>query len=68
LCAKRFRLNGESYRLLVPRVSAFGFFLLEPRGVVRAAFAGAALRAARFTFLRSTVSVMLLVFAILLFS
>src|SRR6187402_3605527 len=44
---------------------ALGFFLLEPRGVVRAALAGAALRAARFTFLRSSVSVMLLVFAML---
>jgi hypothetical protein len=51
------------YRFDWPRVSFFTFCLLLPRGVVRLAFGAAFLRAARFTFLRSSLSVMLLVFA-----
>jgi hypothetical protein len=51
--------------LLVPRTSFLTFFLLDPRGVVRFAFGAAFLRAARFTFLRSSVLSIFLVFAIL---
>jgi hypothetical protein len=40
------------------------FFLLEPRGAVRAALGAAFLRAARFTFLRSALSSIDFVFAI----
>lgn len=53
------------YRLLWPRVSFFIFFLFDPRGVVRAALGAAFLRAVRFTFLRSALSSIDFVFAIL---
>jgi hypothetical protein len=52
-----------SYRLLWPRDAFLTFCLFSPRAPVRGPFGAAALRAARLTFLRSCVSVMLLVFA-----
>jgi len=52
-----------SYRLLWPRAAFLTFCLFSPRAPVRGPFGAAAFRAARFTFLRSCVSVMLLVFA-----
>lgn len=58
------RSEPETYRLLWPREAFFIFCLFSPRAPVRGAFGAAFLRAARFTFLRSWVSVMLLVFAI----
>lgn len=54
------------YRFEAPRASFFTFCLLEPRGVVRFGLAAAFLRAARFTFFRSAVSVIVFVFAICL--
>src|SRR5271170_3591781 len=49
-----------SYRLLWPRAAFLTFCLFSPRAPVRGPFGADALRAARFTFLRSCVSVMLL--------
>jgi len=46
-----------------PRASFLTFFLLEPRGVVRLALGAAFLRAARFSFLRSVLSSILVVSA-----
>jgi hypothetical protein len=43
----------------LPRAAFLILALFSPRGVVRLPLAGAALRAARFTFLRSSLSVML---------
>src|ERR1700723_1121472 len=60
----RLRLSRVAYRLLWPREAFLTFALLSPRAPVRGALGAAALRAARFTFLRSCVSVMLFVFAI----
>ena len=57
-------LSRIAYRLLWPREAFLTFCLFSPRAPVRGALGAAALRAARFTFLRSCVSVMLLVFAI----
>ena len=54
-----------SYRFDAPRTSFFTFCLLEPRGTVRFGLGVAFLRAVRFTFLRSAVSVIAFVFAIL---
>ena len=53
----------NAYRLLWPREAFLTLALFSPRAPVRGAFGAAFLRAARFTFLRSTLSVMLLVFA-----
>ena len=44
------------YRLDWPRAIFFTFFFFEPRGSVRLALGAAFLRAARFTFLRSSLS------------
>jgi hypothetical protein len=52
------------YRLLVPREAFLTFALFSPRAPVRGALGAAFLRAARFTFLRSSLSAMLFVFAI----
>src|SRR6185437_16408132 len=51
------------YRLLWPRAAFLILALFSPRAPVRFALGAAFLRAARFTFLRSSVSVMLFVFA-----
>ena len=51
------------YRFDWPRANFFTFFLLEPRGAVRLALGAAFLRAARFTFLRSALSSILVVLA-----
>lgn len=73
-CGAATRRRGRSsradggYRLLVPRVSFLGFFLLEPRGAVRAALGAAFLRAARFSAFRSSVLSILVVFAMGVFS
>lgn len=53
----------SSYRFDWPRANFFTLALFSPRGVVRLPLGAAFLRAARFTFLRSSLSVMLLVFA-----
>ena len=55
----------EPYRLLWPRDSFLIFFFLEPRGSVRFALGAAFLRAARFNFLRSCVSSIFVVFAMM---
>jgi hypothetical protein len=52
-----------AYRLLWPRDAFLTLALFSPRAPVRGAFGAAFLRAARFTFLRSSLFVMLLVFA-----
>ena len=54
---------GYAYRLLWPREAFLTLALFSPRAPVRGALGAAFLRAARFTFLRSSLSVMLLVFA-----
>lgn len=54
------------YRFPVARAACFNFCLLEPRGTVRFALGAAFFRAVRFTFFRSAVSVIALVFAICL--
>ena len=51
------------YRFDWPRASFFTLALFSPRGVVRLPLGAAFLREARFTFLRSVLSVMLFVFA-----
>jgi hypothetical protein len=51
------------YRFDWPRASFLTFFFWEPRGVVRLALGAAFLREARFSFLRSALSVVLFVFA-----
>ena len=56
-------LSGR-YRLDCPRTSFLTFFFCDPRGVVRFALGAAFLRAARFTSLRSALSVIDFVFAI----
>jgi hypothetical protein len=56
----------NAYRLLWPREAFLTFALFSPRAPVRGAFGAAFFRAARFTFLRSSLSVMLLVFAMYL--
>jgi len=56
--------SRRSYRFDCPRASFLTFFFCDPRGVVRFALGAAFLRAARFTFLRSAVSVIDFVFAI----
>jgi hypothetical protein len=53
----------NAYRLLWPREAFLTLALFSPRAPVRGPFGAAFLRAARFTFLRSSLSVMLLVFA-----
>ena len=65
-CRSRIDPNGElqAFSASTGRGPAFlSFFLLEPRGVVRLALGAAFLRAARFTFLRSNLSSIFLVFA-----
>jgi hypothetical protein len=52
------------YRFDAPRASFLSFCLFEPRGTVRFGLGAAFFRAARFTFLRSAVSVIAFVFAI----
>ena len=56
----------KDYRLLWPRDAFLTLALFSPRAPVRGPFGAAFLRAARFTFLRSSLSVMLLVFAMYL--
>jgi hypothetical protein len=51
------------YRFDWPRDAFLIFFFIEPRGVVRLALGAAFLRAARFTFFRSSLSSSFLVFA-----
>jgi hypothetical protein len=53
------------YRFDVPRDAFLTLALFSPRAPVRGAFGAAFLRAARFTFLRSSLSVMVLVFAMI---
>lgn len=55
--------DGIVYRFDCPRDAFLIFALFSPRAPVRFALGAAFLRAARFTFLRSSVSVMLFVFA-----
>jgi hypothetical protein len=57
------RLSWIAYRLLWPREAFLTLALFSPRAPVRGPFGAAFFRAARFTFLRSSLSVMLLVFA-----
>ena len=52
-----------SYRLETPRAAFLSFFLFSPRGPVRFALGAAFLRAVRFTFLRSSLSSILVVSA-----
>jgi hypothetical protein len=59
-------VRQNAYRLLWPREAFLTLALFAPRAPVRGAFGAAFFRAARFTFLRSTLSVMLLVFAMYL--
>jgi hypothetical protein len=59
-------IKKTGYRLLWPREAFLTFALFSPRAPVRGPFGAAFLRAARFTFLRSSLSVMLLVFAMYL--
>ena len=59
-------LSWIAYRLLWPREAFFTLALFSPRAPVRGPFGAAFFRAARFTFLRSSLSVMLLVFAMYL--
>jgi len=63
---QRFRLNRIDYRLLWPRVAFLTLALFSPRAPVRGPLGAAFFRAARLTFLRSCLSVMLLVFAMVL--
>jgi hypothetical protein len=56
----------DAYRLLWPREAFLTLALFSPRAPVRGPFGAAFLRAARFTFFRSSLSVMLLVFAMVL--
>jgi hypothetical protein len=51
------------YRFDCPRANFFTFFLFEPRGAVRLALGAAFLRAARFSFFRSSLSFVLVVSA-----
>lgn len=64
MCLRSESTRDRSYRLPVPRASVFTFCLFDPRGTVRLALGAAFLRAARFTFFRSVVSVIVFVFAI----
>jgi len=57
------QLSRIDYRLLWPREAFLILALFAPRAPVRGPFGAAFFRAARFTFLRSSLSVMLLVFA-----
>ena len=57
------RREAGAYRFDCPRTSFLTFFLAEPRGVVRFALGAAFLRAARFSFLRSFLSSILVVSA-----
>lgn len=66
-CATRQGRKRIDYRFEVPRTSFLTLCFFEPRGYSRFALGAAFLRAARFTFLRSWVSVMLFVFAICIF-
>ena len=52
-----------AYRFDWPRANFLTFRLFDPRGVVRLALGAAFLRAARFSFLRSSLSSILVVFA-----
>jgi hypothetical protein len=54
---------GCSYRFEIPRANFLTFFFCDPRGVVRLALGAAFLRASRFTFLRSSLSVIFVVSA-----
>lgn len=56
------------YRLEAPRAAFLTLALFSPRAPVRGALGAAALRAARLTFLRSILSVMVDVFAMMFFS
>jgi hypothetical protein len=58
------RFSSSFYRLLWPRTSFFTFFFCDPRGTVRFALGAAFLRAARLTFLRSSLLSIVFVFAI----
>jgi hypothetical protein len=55
----------DAYRLEAPRAAFLTFCLFSPRAPVRGPLGGAALRAARFTFLRSSFSVIDFVFAMM---
>jgi len=56
-------MGTTAYRFETPRAAFFSFFLFSPRGPVRGALGAAFLRAARFTFLRSSLSSILVVSA-----
>ena len=58
--------SRNAYRLLWPRAAFLILALFAPRACARGPLGAAFLRAARFTFLRSCLSVMLLVFAMVL--
>jgi hypothetical protein len=56
---------SPNYRLLDPLLAFFSFCLFSPRGPVRGALGAAFLRAARFSALRSDLSSIFVVFAII---
>jgi len=58
------RFEVRIYRFDCPRTSFFTFFFCDPRGVVRFALGAAFLRAVRFSFFRSSLSVVDFVLAI----
>ena len=60
------QLSKIDYRLLWPREAFLILALFAPRAPVRGPFGAAFFRAARLTFLRSCLSVMLLVFAMVI--
>ncbi len=68
MCGKRAGVHG--YRFRWPCTIFLIFFFMEPRATpaARLAFGAAFLRAARFTFLRSALSVIFLVFIQLFFN
>src|ERR1039457_1142103 len=55
--------SADAYRLETPRAAFFSFFLFSPRAPVRFALGAAFLRAARFSFFRSSLSSILVVSA-----
>jgi hypothetical protein len=63
---QRFWVSKIDYRLLWPREAFLTLALFSPRAPVRGPFGAAFFRAARLTFLRSSLSVMLLVFAMVI--
>jgi len=56
-------MGAGAYRFDTPRANFFTFFFFSPRAPVRLALGAAFLRAARFSFLRSSLSSILVVSA-----